>query len=328
MKKKQSVVICMSTYNGEKYIREQLDSIINQTYQNIYLLIRDDGSTDSTCSIIKEYEERYEFISFINPDERENLRPTKSFLQLIQYAFDDMRHFSFFAFADQDDVWLSDKIARAIEKLDESDASRFGRLYYSNKTIVDQNLNLLYEEHISYYGDYMEVLCRSLAFGCTMVFDRSFAALLSRYMPARDWYHDAWTYRVAKTLGTTIVFDSKSSILYRQHAANVIGAYQKKSAHEYLKSITIKKVVGKVGRMLAAPESDHYTLNQLNEIIDAYQEELYDSENTEVYNCLKHYKESFFIRIKLLVLLRERGLSRFPLITQIQWWHTILNNQI
>ncbi len=95
MNKEETVAVCMSTFNGEKYIREQLDSIVRQSDSDIVLFIRDDGSTDFTCDIIKDYEKQYGFITFINPDERENLKPTKSFLRLIQYAFNDPREFGF-----------------------------------------------------------------------------------------------------------------------------------------------------------------------------------------------------------------------------------------
>ena len=108
----------MSTYNGEKYLREQIDSILNQDYPEISLLIRDDGSTDGTVDILKEYAQKYRDIDYYVG---ENLGVQNSFFDLMKRA--DKRAY-YYAFADQDDVWLPGKIKRAIELLEREEIGR------------------------------------------------------------------------------------------------------------------------------------------------------------------------------------------------------------
>ena len=109
----EKVQILMSTYYGEKYLREQLDSIIKQTYPLINILIRDDGSSDGTLSILKEYAGKYDHVTYY---EGENIGVIQSFLQLLKESDANV---NYYAFADQDDVWLPEKIVRAVEKLEE-----------------------------------------------------------------------------------------------------------------------------------------------------------------------------------------------------------------
>ena len=101
------VSVLMSTYNGEKYLHEQINSILGQQGVEIHLLIRDDGSSDGTVEICKEYAKKYNQITFY---QGENLGVGKSFLDLLKHAPDA----DYYSFADQDDVWLEDKIIRAV----------------------------------------------------------------------------------------------------------------------------------------------------------------------------------------------------------------------
>ena len=320
MDKEKKVAVCMSTYNGEKYIREQIESIMNQSYRPLYLLVRDDGSSDSTCDIIKEYAKQYDHVLVVDGENKENLKPTRSFFRLVHYAFEDIRRFDYFAFADQDDVWLNDKIEHAIDLLETAKPSRFGKLYYSNKTIVDQSLNVLHEENINYFGDFLEVFGRNLASGCTMVFNRTLAELLLRHIPQCDCYHDAWTYRVGKTLGSTIVFDSQSRILYRQHTSNVVGIIKQKTVKDELTSSWVQHIL--------KSESEHETWDQINEIIRTYQDVLLESENKEIYLNLLRYTKSPAARMKLMWLLRDKGLNKRSFSSRMIWCYRILRNRI
>ena len=101
----------MSTYNGEKYVREQLDSILNQTYKNIEIVVRDDGSKDNTVKIIKEYQEKYKNIKLVTG---KNLGFIKSFFELLKITESD-----YYSYADQDDIWMENKIELAVELLDQ-----------------------------------------------------------------------------------------------------------------------------------------------------------------------------------------------------------------
>ena len=129
----RSVQVLMSTYNGEKYIRRQIDSILNQKDVAIHLLIRDDGSTDSTCEIIRSYAEKYS--DQVEVTMGSNIGYKKSFLTLIQLAGD----YDYYAFADQDDYWKPDKEIASIRKM-EADDFNGAKLAQVNLEATDENL--------------------------------------------------------------------------------------------------------------------------------------------------------------------------------------------
>ena len=112
----KKVAVLISTYNGKKYLKEQLDSILNQTYPNIEIVIRDDGSTDSTLELVKEYQEKH---SNIRLKEGTNIGFIKSFFKLLEMADAD-----YYAYCDQDDIWLENKIELAVNALNQADNTK------------------------------------------------------------------------------------------------------------------------------------------------------------------------------------------------------------
>ena len=222
---KPTVAVLMSTYNGKKYLREQLDSIFNQRDVEVVLYVRDDGSTDDTLKIVREYQESYPI--HILPFDG-NVRPGMSFMKLLYYVVKEETSFSYYAFADQDDIWLEGKLSRAISMLCEAKSREYRNvLYCSNQWLYEngERARLRFEEkpdttllgHIS-KNDFS---------GCTMVFDRSLAeltvsipclgnALLTYRM------HDAWIALIASAYGK-IIYDKESGILYRIHQENAVG---------------------------------------------------------------------------------------------------------
>ena len=219
-----TVAVLMSTYNGEKYVAEQIDSILAQNLEGgvIRLYIRDDGSSDATVRILKKYASEHENIIFINQEQIENLGIQKSFLSLLEYAFHDPEN-DYFAFSDQDDVWLKNKICEGLEVIGKAGISDKGVLYYSNKTFTDDNLNIIREEDIKFYNDIFEVLWKNLASGCTMILDKKLAGICLQHKPETSILHDSWIYHVAKLICCPVLFDTRSFILYRQHGDNNVG---------------------------------------------------------------------------------------------------------
>ena len=215
--------VLMSTYNGELYIREQIDSILRQEDTDVRLYIRDDGSSDATVRILEEYAGRYPNVIFVNRDQVSHLGVMKSYLSLLDYVYKTSPS-DHYAFADQDDVWLPAKLASGIKLLSAAADNEKGKLYYSNKTFVDADLNLITNEDITFYDDIYEIFVRNRASGCTMIFDGNLADYVLRERPEYEGViHDNWTYRVAKAIGATVIFDNNSYILYRQHGNNVVG---------------------------------------------------------------------------------------------------------
>lgn len=220
------VAVIMSTYNGEKYLKEQIDSILAQNDVDVKLFIRDDGSKDKTPDIINEYVEKYDNVVFWNKDNVVNLGVRDSFLTLLKEVCDKYTEINYFAFADQDNVDKPDKLSAAVKMIEDNNyESDFPTLYYSNKTFCDENLEFISEENIKYYGDFYETLWVNLASGCTMVMNRPLALLSISNMPKYEGFvSDSWVYRLAKVCGAKIVFDCHSYILYREHSNQLYGS--------------------------------------------------------------------------------------------------------
>lgn len=210
-----SVAILLATYNGSEYIREFLESLLAQTYTDFKLIVRDDGSTDDTLEIIRNYSSRIK-IDFIATNAR--LGPAKSFFELITHANDD---FDFYFFADQDDYWHKSKIERAVEKLS-ADKENVA-LYCSRLEYVDENLAHIKYSIIPRVVALENALVENIATGCTIALTRPARRLIVDYPPGRIIMHDWWFYMVNAAFGK-VIYDRFPSIKYRQHSNNTIGA--------------------------------------------------------------------------------------------------------
>lgn len=130
----KKVAVLLSTYNGEKYLEEQLNSLCNQTYSNLEIVIRDDGSSDGTCDLIKKYQQKHNNIKF---EEGTNLGFIKSFFCLLELADAD-----YYAYCDQDDIWLENKVELAVQALNKADGTK-PNLAFGNSDYYDENMKLL-----------------------------------------------------------------------------------------------------------------------------------------------------------------------------------------
>ena len=216
------IEILMATYNGEKYVKEQIDSIIHQTYENWKLLIRDDNSTDKTLEILKEYEKKDKRIKVIE-DKKGNLGFVKNFEELLNYSNKEWVMFS-----DQDDYWLENKIEKYVPILNSNpkDILKKPILIHSNSFICNDNLEIIKKEFInsniaskynedSYYFFYFVQ-------GSTVLINR---AMIDLALPFSKnvTVHDRYLHLLAEFLGKRI-FINESLIKYRQHSNNKIGA--------------------------------------------------------------------------------------------------------
>lgn len=211
------VTVLMSTYNGEKYLSQQIDSIFNQINVDIILIIRDDGSTDNTVDIINNYIKIKNKIILIKG---KNVGATNSFKLLCDYALINSNN-DFYAFSDQDDYWMPEKLSKACDKLLLSNNNV--KLYFSNLKIVDSNLNyirMLYHNNVSIYKD--NSLYEISAYGCTCVFSKKALELFCRVKINNLILHDNLIYYICIFLGE-VMYDSNSYIKYRQHFNNLSG---------------------------------------------------------------------------------------------------------
>ena len=208
----------MSVYNGEKYIAEQLESIINQDIGNIELYVRLDGSSDDSLKIIKMYLDKIPMCVF----NESNIGPKKSFWKLLNIAPDA----DYYAFADQDDFWFSDKLSRAILCLENLEQEQ-PLLYCSAVQPTDEKLNpivITKKKHLI-YTDFPHSLIYSLSQGCTFVFNREAVRQARKYSMETNFvmWHDWLLHKIVAMMGT-VHYDSTPSMYYRQHKNNAIGA--------------------------------------------------------------------------------------------------------
>jgi len=209
------VLVLMSVYNGEKYIEEQLKSIVGQKNVEVHLLIRDDGSMDRTAEIIGKYLNKD--ISFYKG---ENCGAAKSFLKLMKKAYVEYPDFEFIALADQDDIWLECKLEQALKLMKQRDAA----LYCGS---LDAYTNGNLEEHIlirCFQNTLYETMLRNSVAGCTMVIRSSALATICEYEPVFLEMHDSWIVRVCTYTGQKVIYDPNSYMRYRLHGNNTCGA--------------------------------------------------------------------------------------------------------
>lgn len=210
--KNKKVAILMSTYNGEQYIESQIDSLINQTYSNIEIYIRDDGSKDNTVNIIKKYQKDYKNINLI---QGENLGFINSFFYLI----DSCTNADYYAYCDQDDVWMENKIESAVQFLDKSNKNK-PVLYFSNSDYYDENMNYIATAEKNKVYNFRNSLVECVTQGMTMVINEKTRSIISNNKPQHCLYHDWWTYMICSGFGE-IIYDDKSLVKYRRHKKSV-----------------------------------------------------------------------------------------------------------
>lgn len=249
---KQGIVtILLACYNGENFIAEQLDSILDQTCQNWQLIIRDDNSIDKTSRIINEYHLRFPEKIFILEDGLGNVGSVQNFNILLQYA----KHAEYIMFCDQDDVWMPGKVALTFTKMQEAEKNYSlsePLLVYTNFTYADASLNVL-ESKLKFSATKIQnlqlnhLLAQNPAYGCTMMINKSLATIINYVSPSAE-NHDYWIALVAATFGK-IIYIPESTLLYRQHQQNISGQHDNDSLKKRVqRNIYQKKIFQDVER--------------------------------------------------------------------------------
>ena len=287
MEKKVTVLI--STYNGEKYIKEQLDSILNQTYSNIDILIRDDGSKDSTVEIIKEYQKKYNNIKL---KEEENIGFIKSFFKLLEMAESD-----YYAYCDQDDIWMPNKIELAVEELNKADDSK-PNMVFGNSDYYDENMNFLSngEKHRTY--SFKNSLYECVAQGMTMTINNQTKEMILNNIPQKCLFHDWWTYMICSGMGN-VLYNDETVVKYRRFQKNATAEGQ-----NALKILLwrIKHLITDSGMKDIKIQQQEYK-KMFYDRLSAENQKLLDIFVQEKYNLFKAIRKSFYphrIRRKLI----------------------------
>ncbi len=212
----KKVAVMMSSYNGEPYIEEQINSILHQDGVDVFLYIRDDGSADGTRRILQKYSSTGNvFIQY-----GKHLGIGNSFMELL-WSLPDA--YDYYSFSDQDDIWEEDKLITAVKHLSNVAGCA---LYVSNLECVDADNNSIgmrFEPDMVFDGSLLSVICRGGCYGCTQVFSRELFLLLRCKRPSkgllRGPLHDTWVSVSAAAAGK-IIFDMESHIRYRRHGKN------------------------------------------------------------------------------------------------------------
>ena len=214
------VNIVLSTYNGARFLAEQLESIQKQTFTDWQLLIRDDGSTDITPQIIAEFVKADPRIHFINEHDRQNFGVIKNFFTLVKYEKAD-----YYFFSDQDDVWLPDKMATMLDEVIHHDKSQ-PLMIYMDLSVVDQDLNVTHPSMIRSQSHHAnttllaELTENTVTGGVAMINH----ALAEKWEDTDDVIMHDWYLALLATATGKLVYIDKPGELYRQHDNNVLGA--------------------------------------------------------------------------------------------------------
>ena len=287
--REKTVTVLLSSYNGEKYIREQIESILQQKCVNVNLIVRDDGSLDQTVSILKEYELQGKLTLFCG----KNCGYVNSFWNLLMLAPDS----EYYAFADQDDVWLKNKLLRAVEQLEKQPA--LPQLYCANYYIVDERLNIKKRQGRILSAEAWRpenfIITQTPALGNTMVWNHALHSKLTAH-PECDWVteHDHRMQFAAAMLGK-ITIDKERTILYRQHSANVSGGNFREGISVWW---DIRKKLLR-NRLYGDERHKHSNELRARNFLDAYRNEL-DENMIENLELVRDYRTSIRKTMKLL----------------------------
>lgn len=218
--KKKKVVILMSTFNGERYLSSQIDSILKQTYKNWQLFIRDDGSTDNTANIIKKYCSLDNRVHFYNKNECTNVGVVHSFMDLLKNTEAD-----YYMFSDQDDYWLRNKIKDTLSLMLSIKNQNKPICVHTNYSTVDSQLRLKNDNKSrKIFSKFEELLFCNCIVGCTMMINNKLKQLINfdDFNYSQIYMHDWWMGLIASEFGQ-VLYLKKNTMLYRQHGNNVVG---------------------------------------------------------------------------------------------------------
>ena len=239
-----SIDILLATYNGAKYLDQQLQSLLAQTYQHWRLIVRDDGSSDTTLKLLLNFAQKYPDKIFIVKDTKGSLRAKMNFSELITYS-----QAAYTMFCDQDDVWLPNKIElslKHLQKLEAEHGIQEPLLVYTDLKVVNDQLGVIHESMWDYTQIVPErdqkwnrLLTVNPAVGCTVMFNQSLRNVVT-LIPHKAVMHDWWLALVACFFGH-LDFIPQATMLYRQHQNNVVGARvrKKKTPLEYFNQDTL-----------------------------------------------------------------------------------------
>lgn len=290
------VLVFINTYNGEKYLKIQIDSILNQKGVDAYFAIRDDGSSDDTIDIIKEYQLKYpnRFTLFLG----ENMGPSGSMKTLLLLA--DNVNYDYYAISDQDDYWLPEKLVEGVKAIDSMNAET-PRFYFSNLTITDKDLNPRFKA----YGKKDVTPTPGACFvdfhasGNTYIFDNKAMNFLREATPPESVYGDVW-YCLLCIFLCSVKYDENSYIYFRRTGQNASGNREKGIKQLYSRAKRLKRILAHRDNAMRKEMAQHM-LNKYGGMLDI--------EKREILELIAGYQDRFINKLKLLFSPRIKSKS-------------------
>ncbi len=212
--KQPKVNIVLAVYNGEKHLKKQLDSLINQTYDNIDIYIRDDGSSDATIDLIEKYivDNKSNKKIILLPSDGRNLKCPGSFYEIVKKC----EPAKYYSFCDQDDYWYPDKVMWAVEKLEKEDNNKI-LVYYSASDYKFADGTFIRKSPAQKANlKLVDVMYYTPGSGFTMVFNEATRQKLILEPVLGNELHDRWLLRGAACFGKTI-YDERSTATHIRH---------------------------------------------------------------------------------------------------------------
>lgn len=276
------VCIILSTYNGKKYVCQQLDSIFQSAEDmDIFLYVRDDGSKDDTIQILEEYGRKNNVE--IKIDAGENAGSARSFLLAIR----NCPKADYYAFCDQDDVWLPKKIATAVKQIGDTEQPI---LWCSDYQVTDANLNVILPSALKQpIQDDVRSMFYNNVPGCTMVFNWALMQKMRMIEISEIRMHDIMAMNVALITGE-IYFEKNPFVLYRQHGDNVLGYSHKK--------IKVRKWIKDKMHLIRCKEN-YSTAEYARAVLKALGNEMSADQKKE-YRLISEMDKSFIKRLRVL----------------------------
>jgi len=287
------VTIIMATYNGEKYLEEQIESILSSSYREFKLYIVDDGSNDSTMEILHRYKMKYPDVIHVSQNET-NLGVTLNFLNAINNITSD-----YIMLCDQDDVWKKDKIAKTLNRMKQLEV-QFGKdlpvAVFTDAYVTDSNLNIIHESFFRSgrlnprHTDLPHLLMENKLIGCTVMINGALRRILqSRPLPKYARFHDGWLGLIAASFGK-ISFIPEPTLYYRQHDFNVVG---NRGFYAY--------VLNRIGNLKKQKQALMALQKQAKEFADLYRD-YFNSEKLELIERFSNLSKEGFFRRRLLII--------------------------
>ncbi len=220
------VAILLSTYNGERFLPAQLESLLAQTFEEWTLYWRDDDSSDASIAIMEEFtrtagQGRCVRVQLVD----KRLHAPGSYLAMLGAVRDRLAHSDLIAFMDQDDVWLPEKLQRGVDAL-RALGNAIPAMYCARQNLVDEDLNPIgMSQPVLRSTRFPAALTQNVTTGCTVLLNQRAVGLVAASHPPPASVHDWWCYIVVTAAGGRLLTDDTATMLYRQHGANMIGAH-------------------------------------------------------------------------------------------------------